>query len=191
MKPVSVFPFIPVAIVAGLLWCLAGGEEAPEAIPVTKSGDPDKAAADVREARLRSQLLHETIHGSLQVMHRDFFREGDRLRIPSSSLEDVFRELHRSWNVRVAWMAVNAKAMNIDHRPEGEFQQFAAKEIGGGKEMAEQVDGDTYRYAGAVSLGNECLKCHLPDRQNLEPRKAAVLITMPLRGAELGGGGGK
>jgi hypothetical protein len=174
-------------LVAGLnLWGLASEEgqaPAPEGQAATaKPGVSD----EVQEARVRSQLLHETIHGSLQVMHRDFFREGDRLRIPSSSLEDVFRELQRSWNVRVTWMSVNAKAMNIDHRPEGEFQELAAKEISAGREMAEKVDGDTYRYAGAISLGNECLKCHLPDRQNLDTRKAAVLISMPLKSAGIG-----
>ncbi|QJE98284.1 c-type heme family protein [Luteolibacter luteus] len=163
----------------GLVMGLVAGEEGQA--PAKPERTPE-----VKEARVRAQLLHETIHGSLQVMHRDFFREGDRLRIPSSSMEDVFRELKRSWNVEVAWMSVNAKAMNVDHRPEGAFEESAVKELNAGKEMAETVEGDTYRYAGAISLGNECLKCHLPDRQNLDERKAAVLISMPLRSESIG-----
>ncbi|MFV1995493.1 MAG: hypothetical protein ACC661_08650, partial [Verrucomicrobiales bacterium] len=51
--------------------------------------------ATVAEARGRARLLHETIHGALQVMHRDFFDPEDRHRIPSASLEDVFDELAR------------------------------------------------------------------------------------------------
>jgi hypothetical protein len=172
------------AMVAGLgAW--VAGEEKTEA--VTGPEAVVKESAELLEARLRSQLLHETIHGSLQVMHRDFFREGDRLRIPSSSMEDVFKELERSWNVRVSWMAVNAKAMNIDHLPDGPFEVSAASAIGKGEEMIEEVSGGRYRYAGAISLANECLKCHVPDRQNLETRKAAVLISMPLKREEIRG----
>lgn len=49
--------------------------------------------ATVAEARDRARLLHETIHGALQVMHRDYFRDDAKLTIPSKSLEDVFQEL--------------------------------------------------------------------------------------------------
>jgi hypothetical protein len=52
-----------------------------------------------------------------------FFDEEKRHDIPSSSLEDVFAELKKQWNVEVVWMAVNAKAMSIDHRPKGGFEQ--------------------------------------------------------------------
>jgi hypothetical protein len=137
--------------------------------------------ARIAEARVRSQLLHETIHGSLQVMHRDFFREEERLRIPSESLEGVFKELEKTWQVKVRWLAVNAKPMNIDHKPADAFERKAASKIGSGEEMYETTEGETYRYAGAITLGNECLKCHVPDRTSLEDRKAALLITMPLR----------
>jgi hypothetical protein len=168
-------------------WLPGSGEAQPPVPPGPDAVIPPAESAELLEARVRSQLLHETIHGSLQVMHRDFFREGDRLRIPSSSMEDVFKELERSWNVRVSWMAVNAKAMNIDHLPDGPFEIRAATAIGKGEEMAEEVVEGRYRYAGAISLANECLKCHVPDRQNLETKKAAVLISMPLKREEIRG----
>ena len=136
---------------------------------------------EVGEARLRAKLLHETIHGSLQVMHRDFFKEGERLPIPSESLEDVFSELWKTWKVEVKWIAVTAQAMNVDHRARTDFEKQAVKTISDGGEMAEAVDGPTYRYAGAITLGNRCLKCHVPDRSSLEDRKAALVISMPLR----------
>lgn len=132
------------------------------------------------EARLRAQLLHETIHGALQVMHRDFFKEDEQHRIPSSSLEDVFKELERGWQVKVRWLAVNAKAMNIDHEPRDAFERKAAKALQEGEGSYDSSDGKVYRYAGAITLGNECLKCHVPDRTSLEDRKAAVVFTMPV-----------
>ncbi|NQV25336.1 MAG: hypothetical protein HQ518_13320 [Rhodopirellula sp.] len=47
----------------------------------------DDQSQSVTEARGRARLLHETIHGVLQVMHRDFFREDEGLKIPSQSLD--------------------------------------------------------------------------------------------------------
>ena len=140
--------------------------------------------AQVAEARVRAQLMHETIHGALQVMHRDFFREEDRSRIPSASLEGVFAELEKTWQVKVRWLAVNAKPMSIDHKPADAFERKAASKIEGGEEMYDTTEGETYRYAGAITLGNACLKCHVPDRTSLEDRKAALVITMPLRMAK-------
>jgi len=140
--------------------------------------------AAIAEARVRAQLLHETLHGALQVMHRDFFKEEDRSRIPSASLEGVFDELEKTWQVKVRWVAVNAKPMSIDHKPADAFERKAASKIEGGEEMYEASEGETYRYAGAITLGNACLKCHVPDRTSLEDRKAALVITMPLRMAK-------
>jgi hypothetical protein len=142
----------------------------------------DAEANQVAEARLRSQLLHETIHGALQVMHRDLFRDGDgRLPIPSQSLEDVFAELERTWQVRVKWLAVNAKVMNAKNRPKTEFDKLAAAAIAGGSEMFEASADGVYQYAGKITLGNQCLKCHVPQRTSLEDRMAAVVISMPLK----------
>lgn len=140
------------------------------------------SAADektVAEARLRSQLLHEVVHGALQVMHRDFFKEEERSKIPSESLEDVFEEMEKTWRVKIRWLAVDAKAMNVDHRPEDAFERKAVAAITAGEEFVEAEEGDLFRYAGVIPLGNRCLKCHVPDRTSLEERKAAVVITMP------------
>lgn len=135
---------------------------------------------EVGEARARARLLHEALNGSLQVMHRDFFREGEHMAIPSESLADVFRELERSMNVKVGWLAVNAKAMNPAHRAKSPFEKKAAEALAGGRESYDAVEDKTYRYAGAIKLGNQCLKCHVPDRQSLEDRKASLVISMQL-----------
>lgn len=151
-------------------------------LAISSARAEDNAA--VAEAKVRAQLMHETIHGALQVMHRDFFREEDRSRIPSESLEGVFAELEKTWQVKVRWLAVNAKPMNIDHKPADAFERKAASKIAEGEEMYDASEGETYRYAGAITLGNACLKCHVPDRTSLEDRKAALVITMPLRMAK-------
>ena len=165
----ALYPVSPGAELAG---------ETPQAdATATTTGDHD---AQVKEARLRARLLHETIHGSLQVMHRDFFKEEERMTIPSLSLEDVFAELGKTWKVEVKWLAVNAKAMSVDNRPETLFDRKAVKAISDGAELWEESDAGTYRYAGAITLGNRCLKCHVPDRTSLEDRKAAVVISLPL-----------
>lgn len=140
-------------------------------------------APDPDEIRFRARLLHEFIHGALQVMHRDFFEEEDRGKIPSESLEDVFAEMEKTWNVKISWMAVNGKPMSIDHKPSDQFQRAAARAIENGSESHDAIEGGTFRYAGAITLGNRCLKCHVPDRTSLEDRKAAVLISMPFLAA--------
>ena len=138
-------------------------------------------APAVHEARLRAKLLHETIHGALQVMHRDFFRDGDqRLPIPSESLEDVFAELDKSWQVKIKWLAINAPAMNPTNLPQTPFDEAAVKAITDGASGYEEITADTFHYAGQVTLSNQCLKCHVPQRKSLEDRHAAVVISMPL-----------
>lgn len=134
----------------------------------------------VEEAKLRSQLLHEVLHGALQVMHRDFFKEEEKSKIPSESLEDVFEEMEKTWGVKIEWLAVDTKAMNVDHRADDAFEKKAVEVISSGAEAHEMKEGAYYRYAGVIPLGNRCLKCHVPDRTSLEERKAAVVISMPL-----------
>ena len=164
------------------------GQESPA--PASPAGEATAGATAtdagrVAEARLRSKLLHEAIHGSLQVMHRDFFRRGDDGQpIPSESLEDVFAELERTWHVKVRWLAVNAKVMNAAHAPSTPFDERAVKAITDGGEMFDASADGVYQYAGKITLGNQCLKCHVPGRTSLEDRKAAVVISMPLDLAE-------
>lgn len=140
----------------------------------------------VAEARGRARLLHETIHGALQVMHRDFFNEDDALKIPSASLDDVFAELKKTHGVTVRWLAVNAEPMNVDHKPADEFEKQAAQALTAGKEEYDAVSGDLFRFAGLISLPSECLKCHLPRRTDNKERAAGVVINVPL---SLGPGG--
>lgn len=139
------------------------------------------APATLEEARGRARLLHETLHGVLQVMHRDFFREDEGLRLPSRSLEDVFAGVAETRGVTFRWLAVNAQAMNIDHEPRDDFERKAVKALADGKTEFDAREGDAFRYAGAVRLASQCLKCHVPARMSTKDRTAALMISMPMR----------
>jgi len=149
---------------------------APEGAPAAAA----KAVlpASQQEARIRARVLYETIHGTLQVMHRDFFDPTQRLSIPSRSLEDVFKELARSWQVNVHWLAVNAEPMNVDNKPRDDFEREAVKQLAAGKAEHEALEGNLYRFAGSIRLSSQCLKCHLPRRTSTEDRFAGLVISM-------------
>ena len=146
----------------------------------TKATPQVQPAATAGEARARARLLHEMVHGSLQVMHRDFFDEDNPHSIPSASLEDVFHELYRGYGIEMKWLIVNTDLVNIDHKPQSSFERSAAKQLAIGKSFAERVDDDRYLFAGAIRLGSQCLKCHVKHRTSNEDRTAGVVISMPL-----------
>lgn len=158
----------------------------PQAAEAEEGGNAIQAAgeqlpATAGEARARARLLHETVGGALQVMHRDFFLEDESSVIPSHSLEDVFHELARSQHVQLRWLVVNADAMNIDNKPKTEFEKRAVKALAAGEEAYESVEADSYSYAGTIRLASQCLKCHVPRRTSTEDRAAGLVITMPLQ----------
>ncbi|WP_231744023.1 c-type heme family protein [Stieleria neptunia] len=132
------------------------------------------------EARARAKLLHEAIGGTLQVVHRDFFDEDDAHAIPSASLEDVFSELSRSYDVDMKWLIVETDVVNVDHQAEDEFEKAAVKALKAGKPMHEAVEAERYRFAGPIRLASQCLKCHVKNRKSTEDRTAGLLISMPL-----------
>lgn len=143
-----------------------------------------KPAHSIVEARDRARLLHETLHGALQVIHRDFFREEESLKIPSRSLEDVFREIARQHNVKLRWIAVDLKAMNIDNEAESEFEKAAVKALKSGQSDYEQTADGEYRFAGRIRLSATCLSCHASRRSSNADRTAGLVIRMPLAAAK-------
>ncbi len=158
-------------------------------IPIDSRGEDDAVTESphaveslpgtVEEARGRARWLHEAMLGTLKVMHRDFFDEEETNRIPSASLEDVFAEMARSWLVEIRWLGVDA-TKDIDHEPRDRFEEAAVVALAEGKPEYEETWKDSFRYAGAIPLQNECLKCHVPDRTSLEDRVAGLSISIPL-----------
>ncbi|WDI42135.1 c-type heme family protein [Bremerella sp. P1] len=144
--------------------------------------DPPEISAPTSqaEARARAMLLHETIHGTLQVVHRDFFLEDESRVIPSASMEDVFQSLEESYNVHLKWLVVETDVVNVDHKPEGAFEKAAVKALADRKPYLDAVEKDTYRFAGPIRLASQCLKCHVRNRKDTEDRTAGLIISMPI-----------
>lgn len=156
------------------------------ALPLASIATPEEPAGEVvplpsvAEARRRAKLLHGVIHDTLQVVHAQYFREGERLTIPAASLNLVFDEMEERDGVKLRWLVVDGKAMNIDNKPRDDFEKAAAQALAAGERGHEAASGGTYRFAGPITLGAECLKCHLPSRSGNRPRTAGLLISMPI-----------
>ena len=144
------------------------------------SGDPAKDTPSVEEARQRARLLDGAIHDTLQVVHARYFREGERLAIPAAALKDVFKGMEERNNVKLRWLVVDGRAMNLDHEPQDEFEEEAARVLASGKDEHERSADGVYRYAGPITLRAECLKCHLPSRSSNKSRTAGLLISIPV-----------
>ena len=138
------------------------------------------APTSITAARPRARLLHETLRGTLQVVHRDFFDEDNAHAIPSASLEDVFDSLKETYRVELKWLIVETDVVNIDHQPSGEFELSAVKALKAGEPRYEAVEGGRYRFAGPIRLASQCLKCHVKHRKSTEDRTAGLLISMPV-----------
>ncbi len=154
-----------ILVAAGPRWATA---EDPPAVP----------RPSITEARARAKLLHEAFHATLHIVHQRYYREDEGLIIPAKTLEAVFRELERSCQVKVRWLAVNAQPMNVNHEAKDDFERAAVKALTEGKQEYESVEKANYRHVGAITLTAECLKCHVPHRTSLEDRMAGLSISM-------------
>jgi hypothetical protein len=164
--------------VSGAFGAALGGE-ASSAEKV--AGDAARTAASVNEARVRAELLHDTIHATLHVVHRDFYREDEGLPIPAASMSKVFKALEEEQGVTLRWLAVDGEAMNVEHKARDDFERSAVASIQKGQKALESTDGGVYRRAAAITLTSECLKCHLPNRKSTENRSAGLIVSMPLK----------
>jgi hypothetical protein len=147
-------------------------------------GAAHRTPSSIEEARARAELLHDTLHATLHVVHRDFYREDEGLPIPAASLARVFRSLEEDQRVTLRWLAVDGEAMNVDHKPRDEFERAAVKSIQDGQQPHEASEGGIYRRAAAITLTGECLKCHLPNRKSTENRSAGLIVSMRLKGGK-------
>lgn len=164
-----------IAFVAlGASWLIADSEQA--ATPT----NPFEPASNASEARSRALVLHEMTNGTLRIMHRDFFDDENARAIPSASLEDVFREIEKSFDVEMKWLTVNTDVVNVDHQATTEFEKAAVKALAAGVPYTETVSSDRYQFAGAIRLSSQCLKCHVKLRTSTEDRTAGLVIAMPI-----------
>lgn len=153
----------------------------PRASEETAKGKPVDQNVEIPstdEARRQARLLHETIHATLQIVHLRYFHGDEGLPLPAATLKSVFRELEQRQQVQVRWLAVNTPAMHLDHEPKDDFERNAAKSLGAGKTEYESMENGVYRFAGAITLGSECLSCHMSKRSSNQDRVGGLLISM-------------
>jgi hypothetical protein len=79
------------------------------------------------------------------------------------------------------WIAVDAQAMSVDHKPQDDFEKRAARALAAGSDSFQSVQNGVYRYAGPITLSNQCLKCHVPNRRDTKARTAGLVIGIPVQ----------
>jgi hypothetical protein len=174
---------------------------ATEPVPDSEDGDrrgddrrPSQSATDdgvprvsLAVARDRANLLHEVYASTLDVMHHRYFHR-ERAVIPARAMEDVFSTIKRQSHIEARWIAVNLKAMNIDHEPATPFEKQAAHNIAAGQREVEIVEDGYYRRAAAIPLQGGCVNCHggFATVQSSSAKFAGLIISVPVQsGADL------
>lgn len=166
-------------ILAGVLSGLVPADEASPAQGVEK-GLVTIPHTTTAQARRQADILHTSIHATLQVVHDRYYREDEGLPIPAAIMGDVFKELETQQNVTLRWLAVEGLAMNTDHLPQDSFETEAVKSLKSGRPYHEQSEGGLYRRAAPITLSSHCLKCHMPDRKSTNDRIAGLIIAIPV-----------
>jgi hypothetical protein len=134
----------------------------------------------VAEARRQAEVLHATVHVSLQLVHHNLYREDEGLLLPAAVMREVFAELEAEQPVKLRWLVVEGQAMNADHLANDQFERDAVAALIKGDAAYEEVANGLYRRAGPITLGNVCLKCHVPDRKTTEDRTAGLIVAIPV-----------
>lgn len=103
--------------------------------------------------------------------------------LPARAMEDIFAEQEAQTGTRTRWIAVNARAMSVDHEPADGFEKEAARRIAAGDREVEQTDKGVYRYAAAIPLHQNCIQCHMGTFMNppRKPRFAGLVFRTPVR----------
>jgi len=158
----------------------SGGSKDKNPSAIDSQADPADPVS-IAVARDRAKVMHDVYAASLEMMHHRYFHR-NRAVVPARAMEDVFKEIKRQSNVEARWIAVNMKAMSINHVPESEFEKEAAREIAAGKPEIEIVEGGYYRRAGAIPLANGCIGCHggLFSGPSKTPKFAGLIISVPV-----------
>ena len=136
-------------------------------------------SSDAVRGRLRG--LAKVYLSTLEVMHHRYFH-GQRAMVPARAMEDVFADVERELDIHAHWIAVNTKAMSLNHEPKTEFDKQAAAAIAEGKpEWAATIDG-TFHLAVPVPLTSSCINCHAGMFREPPNKKsfAGLILRMPL-----------
>ena len=149
--------------------------------PASREVSAPVAVPTLEQARRQAEILHTTMHATLQIVHHQYYQEDEGLRLPAATLKDVFAEVEQEQGIKFRWLAVEGQVMNTDHSARDEFERQAVKALQKDEPAYELVENGTYRRAGPITLSNHCLKCHVPDRKSTEDRTAGLIISMPVK----------
>ena len=150
------------------------------AVETIRLSSKDLPRTTTPQARRQAEILHTSIHATLQVVHDRYYREDEGLPIPAAIMGDVFKEIESEQNVGLRWLAVEGLAMNTDHLPQDTFETDAVRLLKSGEKFHEITEQGLYRRAAPITLSSHCLKCHMPDRKSTADRKAGLIISIPV-----------
>lgn len=152
------------------------------ASPAASGGEAGEAPrVSIAVARERAKLMHNIYTATLDVMHHHYFHR-NRAVVPARAMEDVFAAMSEQSQGTARWIAVNTKAMSVDHEPQSEFEKAAARELAGGKKEFEQVEDGQYYRAAPIPLRGGCVGCHVGFSKDAgkSPRFAGLVIALPV-----------
>jgi Protein of unknown function (DUF3365) len=159
-------------------------DAAPVQTPATPSKPKidDKNRVPVEVARDRAKLMHDIYSATLDVIHHRYFHR-EKATIPARAMEDIFAEMKLQSQSEARWIAVNLRAMSIDHEPETEFERQAARELATGKLEFEAIEDGYLRRATPIPLTEGCISCHeggfkAPSKI---PKYAGLVISIPIK----------
>ncbi len=175
------------------LCCLLSGhaahaeDPAAPAKPVEVVPVPNEAVgvSTVEAARDRARTMSKLYTSTLDVLHHHYFRVNKAV-LPARAMEDIFSDVEDTSGAKAGWIAVNVRAMSVDHEPSTEFEKAAAKVIATGTAEVEHVEGGLYQYASAIPLQESCVNCHMGVFSN-PPKKlryAGLVISIPIQTKE-------
>jgi hypothetical protein len=183
MKTVRSYSFVVLImaaiVAAGRLSPLVPADE-NAAVETIRLSSKDLPRTTTPQARRQAEILHTSIHATLQVVHDRYYREDEGLPIPAAVMGNVFKDIETDQNVRLRWLAVEGLAMNTDHLPQDTFETDAVRLLKSGEKFHEVTEQGLYRRAAPITLSSHCLKCHMPDRKSTADRKAGLVISVPV-----------
>jgi len=142
---------------------------------------PSPPAPTLDQARRQAEILHSSMHATLQIVHHYYYREDEGLLLPAATLQEVFAAIEQEQQIKLRWLAVEGQVMNTDHAAKDDFEHAAVKALQAGQPFYERTENGVLRRAAPITLTNQCLKCHVPDRKSTEDRTAGLIISMPVQ----------
>ncbi len=114
----------------------------------------------VEEARRTVELLNDVYQVSLQEIHRRFPIGGGQPIVAALVIRDIQKRVSNRRGVQSRFLAVDTRAMNLDHAAKDAFERRAVEKLAAGARRWEVVENGQLRVATVVPLGGTCFPCH-------------------------------